>query len=250
MTTATAVLGVLALGVMAGFGNADIGRSRALPGLRAEQPAPILVKNKPCKDLDDDDKEDSSALMEGNLSLVLYRVKGWDEDNLSTGKWVGVVRRNDTNTGTSRIFPGIKKFACLHVTMYQGSSPAESLSTALLNRDGEAIPIRPKNSKICIHATKHVNPQPAATTTPTVCPPGSRVHFTFQTDTKQVEYLSWTATENMEQDFRKAVQLKYGEQRTIMTDPQIAKLAAAFRDGSAGAWYPCAETGCCRVWED
>ena len=90
MTTATAVLGVLALGVMAGFGNADIGRSRALPGLRAEQPAPILVKNKPCKDLDDDDKEDSSALMEGTLSLVLYRVKGWDEDNLSTGKWVGL----------------------------------------------------------------------------------------------------------------------------------------------------------------
>lgn len=250
MTAATAVAGVLALGVVVGFGNVESGRFRSSPGESAEPAMPILVKNKPCKDLDDDDKEDSSGLMEGNLSLVLYRVKGWDDDNLSTGKWVGVVRRNDSNAGTSRIFPGIKKFGCVHMTMYQGASPAESLSTALLNRDGEAIPIRLKNSKICIHATKHVDPQPAATTTPTVCPPGSRVHFTFQTDAKQTEYLSWTATDSMEEDFRKAVELKYGDIRTLVTEAQITKLAAAFRDGAAGAWYPCAETGCCRVWED
>lgn len=187
------------------------------------------------------------------VDLTMYRSKDWRTNDLGSGKWVGAIHRNDKNAGDdSPLFQGLKPGddGCLLFVLYTNAL-GDTASDAYLQLASAPLATKFQHSLICNHKTPHPpDVAPVVDSLADQCPDSSIVTFTFQALSGATVSKSWIATRaGVARDFQHTIDAdnrRGGLYALRMSPSEMQSLVRLL--GAVGPWFPCAESGCCRVF--
>lgn len=175
--------------------------------------------------------------------LTLYRTKGYYEHVSRFPKWVGGVKVRD-NPG-SKAFPGLEKNdrGCIYFQPYAvGNIPAYA---QLWDEKGEREPFTYKHQLLCNgHSTHDDDVEPDWKETPNDC---NTIQMVLNT-TKGPYVKSWGRRSPMQAAVIVMQEVEDSLTKMGVPTDEIKRIIIA--TAAPGPWYPCAETGCCRAYED
>lgn len=196
---------------------------------------------------------------ESNAPVVKVRhvrVGDWKDDNLGRGKWIGLVHNYPASGAPSQLYPGLRPnmWGCVFFTVRKDRARKHYYEGTLFlagEKEGTIL----SNAMICRHPAAHgQDVRPEHTTFANKCPQGSSVWLTFKAPSGQLMTTSFTVSDKgLEVDLKQAVGASIKTLAVPLESQEESKFLSDFAKATAdeaGAWFPCAETGCCRVWED